>query len=94
MTSLMKIFHHIIKPQPGAFPLLLIGYCVTMLFKPSHWSPGHMAHYNLPLANYHSRICIALHTFVMSRSLAKLHKPCSIFFEKYFLLMYCTVYVF
>ena len=38
------------------FPhFLLVTESQWLLFKPPHWSPGHMAHYNLPLANYHSR---------------------------------------
>ena len=60
--SLPKYFTSSPMHHPNTFSLSLSFLCLSLVaeswqpcFKPSHWSLGHMAHYNLPLAHYHSR---------------------------------------
>ena len=56
MTMLARIFLLMSSPTLSYFSDLSLA---TKLHRPpfqlSHWSPEYMAHYNLPLAHYHSR---------------------------------------
>ena len=56
MTTLAWNFSPMSSPTLSHFPdLSLTTKLQRLLFQLSHWSPGHMAHYNLLRAHYHSR---------------------------------------
>ena len=56
MTMLTQKFLLMSSPTQSHFPNLSLATNLQRpLFQLSHWSPEHMAHYNLLLAHYHSR---------------------------------------
>ena len=60
-----KFFTSSLKHCSNTFPYLsLVAESWQLHFRPSHWSPGHMAHYNLPLANYQITHDFPLHVIV------------------------------
>ena len=55
MISAQKSCQHLIPPPTHFLDFLLAAMMQQPPFQLSHWSPGHMAHYNSLLPNYHSR---------------------------------------
>ena len=56
MTTLPLNFWLTSTPALSHFlQLSLVTKLQRPIFQLSHWSPGHMTHYNFPLAHYHSR---------------------------------------
>ena len=94
MTTLAQNFLPTSNPALSHFPdLSLATKLQRPLFQLSHWSPEHMAHYNLLLLIIIPGIHIISHAFVTSSSLVIPIKPYSILLK--FVFQYiATLYLF
>ena len=94
MTMLAQKYLPMSSPTLSHFPdLSLATELQGPLFQLSHWSPEHMAHYNLPLLIIIPGIHITLHACAASRSLIIPIKPCLILLK--FVFQYiATLYMF